>query len=75
VKVSPGRFDVTVGYRAATFESARETVFAGEVLSAGEDPLPPLTGQLLKPRPVGVLQGKAAGVLAKVTRERAWSDS
>jgi hypothetical protein len=74
VKVSPGRFDVTVGYQAASFESARETVFAGKVLSAGEDPLPPLTGLLLKPRPVGVLQGKAAGVLAKVARERAWSN-
>jgi hypothetical protein len=73
-KISPGRFEVTIGYQAASFESARETVFAGKVLSAGEDPLPPLTGLLLKPRPVGVLQGKAAGVLAKVTRERAWSD-
>jgi len=74
VKLSPGRFEITVGYQAASFESARETVFAGKVLSAGDDPLPPLTGLLLKPRPVGVLQGKAAGVLAKVTREGAWSD-
>lgn len=74
VKVSPGRFDVTIGYQAARFENARETVFAGKVLSAGEDPLPPLTGQMLKPRPVGVLQGKAAGVLARVNRERAFSE-
>lgn len=69
-KASPGRFDITIGYQGARFENARQTVFAGKILSPGEDPMPALTNQILKPRPVGVLQGKAAGVLARVTRER-----
>jgi hypothetical protein len=68
-KASPGRFDVTIGYQAARFENARQTVFAGRILPPGEDPLPALTDEVLKPRPVGVVQGKAAGVLAQVTRD------
>jgi hypothetical protein len=68
-KASPGRFDVTIGYQAARFENARQTVFAGKILAPGEDPLPALTDEVLKPRPVGVVQGKAAGVLAQVTRD------
>lgn len=67
-KAGPARFDVTIGYEGARFENARQTVFAGRILAPGEDPLPALTGEILKPRPVGVLQGKAAGVLAQVTR-------
>jgi hypothetical protein len=69
-KNSPGRFDLTIGYEGAVFENARETVLAGRILAPGEDPLPALTAEILKPRPVGVLQGKAAGVLAEVTRDR-----
>jgi hypothetical protein len=70
-KAAPARFDVTIGYQGARFENARQTVLAGRTLAPGEVPLPPLTGEILKPRPVGVLQGKAAGVLASVTRDRA----
>jgi len=69
-KVSPGRFDITIGYQGARFENARQTVFAGKILSPGEGPFPALTDEILKPRPVGVLQGKAAGVLAGVTRDQ-----
>jgi hypothetical protein len=69
-KASPGRFDVTIGYQAARFENARQVVFAGRILAPGEDPLPALTDEVLKPRPVGIVQGKAAGVLANVTRDR-----
>jgi hypothetical protein len=67
---SPGRFDVTIGYEGARFENARQTVLAGKVLAQGEDPMPVLISEILKPRPVGVLQGKAAGVLAQVTRDQ-----
>ena len=70
-KASPARFDLTIGYSAARFESARETALAGAIVPPGSDPLPALTAQALEPRPVGVLQGKAAGVLAAVTRDRA----
>ncbi|HET9179985.1 MAG TPA: hypothetical protein VFQ24_16645 [Terriglobia bacterium] len=70
-KAAPARFDMTVGYQGARFENARQTVFAGRILASGEDPLPPLTGEMLKPRPAGVLQSKAAGVHARVTRDRA----
>ena len=69
-KASPGRFDLSIGYEAARFENARQVVFAGKILAPGEDPLPALTAEVLTPRPVGVLQGKAAGVLAAVTRDR-----
>jgi hypothetical protein len=73
-KNSPGRFDVTIGYDGARFENARQTAFAGRVLAPGEDPLPALTAEILKPRPVGELQGKAAGVLAQVTRYQTESE-
>ena len=74
-KASPGRFDITIGYQGARFENARQTVFAGKILAPGEDPMPALTNEILKPRPVGVLQGKAAGVLAWVTREQTEPES
>jgi hypothetical protein len=73
-KASPARFQITIGYQGARFENARETVFAGRILRPGEDPLPTLTDRVLEPRPVGVLQGKAAGILARVTRDRAGTD-
>jgi hypothetical protein len=72
---SPGRFDITIGYEGARFENARQVVFAGKVLEPGEDPLPALISEVLKPRPVGVLQGKAAGVLVKVTRDQTEAES
>lgn len=70
-KASPGRFDITIGYAGARFENGRQTVFAGRILAPGQDPLPALTSDFLKPRPVGLVQGKAAGVLARVTRDQA----
>jgi hypothetical protein len=63
-KSGPARFDVSVSYQAARFENARRVVLGGAEL-------PALTEDLLKPGPVGVLQAKAAGVKAQVTRDRA----
>lgn len=68
-KASPGRFDLTIGYAGARFECARQIALSGKVLGPGEDSMPSLTGEIIKPRPVGVLQGKAAGVKAAVTRD------
>lgn len=63
-KSAPARFDVTIRYQAARFENARQAVLGGTEL-------PALTDDLLKPSPVGVLQAKAGGIKAKVTRDRA----
>jgi hypothetical protein len=62
-KTGPALFDVTISFPGARFERARQVVLGG--------PLPKLTEDLLKPAPLGVLQAKAAGVLASVTRDRA----
>lgn len=62
-KAGPALFDVTISFPGARFERARQVVLG--------DPLPKLTEDLLKPTPLGVLQAKAAGVLASVTRDRA----
>ncbi len=67
----PARYDVTVGYAAATFESARQIALAGKLTPPNGDPLPALTAAILQPQPVGVLHAKAAGVRAEVTRDRA----
>jgi hypothetical protein len=61
--VGPARFDVAVSYEAGRFECARAIV-------AGEPP-PAQIQELIKPRPVGVLRAKAAGIEAEVTRDRA----
>jgi hypothetical protein len=66
-KSGPARFDVTISYQAARFENARRVVLGGAEL-------PALTEDLLKPGPVGVLQAKAGGVKATVTRNRAELD-
>jgi hypothetical protein len=66
----PAAFDLTVAHSAARFECARAIAFAGRVLAPGEDPLPALVAKIIKPGPVGVVQAKAAGVRADVTRER-----
>ncbi|PWB46137.1 MAG: hypothetical protein C3F12_08760 [Candidatus Methylomirabilota bacterium] len=66
-KSGPARFDVTVSYQGARFENARR-------IALGGDTLPALTEDLLKPGPVGVLQAKARGVKATVTRDRAEVD-
>src|SRR5262249_2336228 len=66
----PATYDLTVAHAAARFECARQIAFAGRVLKPGEDPFPALTAQAVKPQPVGVVQAKAAGIRASVTRER-----
>jgi hypothetical protein len=57
----PALYDVSITYEGARFENAR-------LLVLGE-PLPALTKELLKPGPVGILQAKAAGVRATVSRD------
>jgi hypothetical protein len=64
------RFDITVGFEGLRFENAREVALAGRILRPGEDPLSQVAAQILKPSPVGVLQAKAAGIRADVTRDR-----
>lgn len=70
-KAGPARFDVTIGFNGARFENGRITALAGRIVAPHEDPLPALAAQILKAQPVGVLQAKAAGVYAAVTRDRA----
>jgi hypothetical protein len=62
-QVGPAIYDVSVFYLGGRFESAREVVLG--------QPVANLTESLIKPGPVGVLQAKAAGVKAEVTRDRA----
>lgn len=62
-QAGPAIYDVSVIYRGGRFESARAIVLGPQ---PGE-----LAKDLLKPSPVGVLQAKAAGVRADVTRDRA----
>ncbi len=59
----PGAWDVLVSFPGALFENARETVLGPALPSSAAD--------LLKPGPAGVLQAKAAGIEARVTRDRA----
>jgi hypothetical protein len=81
-KSGPARFDVTVSYQGARFESARRTVLGGEQLPVlADDILRPATAdsktagaQAKPPGPVGLLQAKAAGVHVRVTRDRAESE-
>ncbi len=63
-KSAPARFEVTVSYQAARFENARRVVLGGAEL-------PALAENLLNSSPIGVLQAKAGGVKAQVTRDRA----
>jgi hypothetical protein len=67
----PARFDLTIGFDGARFENGRITALAGRIIAPSDDPLPALTAQILTPRPVGVLQAKAAGVRAGVSRDLA----
>jgi hypothetical protein len=66
-KAGPARFDITLSYQGARFENARRVVLGGEEL-------PALTEDLLRPGPVGILQAKAAGIAAAVTREHTRSE-
>ncbi|HEV2881007.1 MAG TPA: hypothetical protein VGX24_06990 [Pyrinomonadaceae bacterium] len=67
-KSGPARFDVTINFLGARFENARRVVLGGDVL-------PSLGEEVLRPSPVGILQAKAAGVRARVTRDRTETDS
>ncbi len=58
----PAMYDFAVIYTGDPFENGRLTV-AGKQLAK-------LTDESLAPGPIGILQAKAAGVLATVTRER-----
>ena len=59
----PAYFDVTISYAGVRLENARQVVLGGKEL--------PLSGDaLLQPGPIGILQAKAAGVHADVTRKR-----
>ena len=63
-KAGPALFDVTIKFPGARFENARLVAMGGEHLpSSVED--------MLKPGPMGILQAKAAGVRAAVTRDGA----
>ncbi len=61
-KVSPARYDFTITFEGGRFEVARQIVLGPE--------LPPLARDILQPNAVGILQAKAGGVRASVTRER-----
>jgi hypothetical protein len=67
-QAGPARFDVTIRYPGARFENARQIVLYGRVLKPDEPPLPALTSAAAAAGTVGVLQAKASGVLASVTR-------
>ncbi|MEO8956356.1 MAG: hypothetical protein ABI396_04190 [Ktedonobacteraceae bacterium] len=59
----PAYFDVTITYAGARLENARQTVLGGKQLPTSGD-------ALLNPGPIGILQAKATGVQAGVTRQR-----
>jgi hypothetical protein len=63
----PGAFDVLVSFAGGRFENARQVALGV--------PLPALAADLMKPGPIGILQAKAAGVEARVTRDRTESSS
>ncbi|HEX5708549.1 MAG TPA: hypothetical protein VFX96_14695, partial [Pyrinomonadaceae bacterium] len=67
-KAGPARFDVTINFPGARFENARRVVLGGEEL-------PTLSEDVMRPGPVGILQAKAAGVRANVSRDRADASS
>lgn len=58
----PGAYDVFISFAGARFENARQVVLG--------PPLPKLAEDLMKPGPIGILHAKAAGVEARVTRDR-----
>jgi hypothetical protein len=59
----PAMYDVAVIYKGEQFENARQVVLG--------TPLPALSQDLLKPNAIGILQAKAAGIKASVSRDRA----
>ncbi|HWP52652.1 MAG TPA: hypothetical protein VN476_00890, partial [Pyrinomonadaceae bacterium] len=65
-QVGPAIYDVSVIYRGGCFENARAIVLG--------QPVGELAQALITPGPIGILQAKAAGIKAAVTRDRAESD-
>jgi hypothetical protein len=61
-KAGPALFDVTIKFAGARFENARLVAMGGEHLPASVE-------EMLKPGPMGILQAKAAGIRASVTRD------
>jgi hypothetical protein len=57
----PAIYDAAILFLGARYENARQLV---------QGPLPSLGTDLVEPGPIGVLQAKAAGVFAQVTRDR-----
>lgn len=66
----PAMYDVSILYHGACFENARKVALGKDLQEPGLD-LPAQVQKLLQPGPIGVLQAKAAGVQAKVARDRA----
>jgi hypothetical protein len=62
-RAGAAHFEMTVHYQGGVFENARRAVQGS--------PLPSLAEDLLGAAEIGVLQAKAAGVRAEVTRDRA----
>jgi len=60
----PARFDLTISYQGGRFENACQVVRGGETLPARIE-------DFLRPGAIGILQAKAAGIHAEVTREGA----
>ena len=58
----PAIYEFAVHFQSARFENARQTVLGR--------PLAVLTNESLKPGPVGILQAKATGIQADVSRDR-----
>jgi hypothetical protein len=65
----PAMFEISVDYSPARFECARSIVLAGRLPAPGEAVPMTLGAKPVLPGPVGVLQAKAAGIEARVTRE------
>ncbi len=66
---APAMFDVEIIYQGARFENARKIVM-GKDLSEPDLYLPTQTEALLRAGPLGVLQAKAAGIHATVSRDQ-----
>lgn len=57
----PALFDVTINFEGGRFENARQIALGA--------PLSELGSELTEPAPIGVLQAKAAGIQASVSRD------
>lgn len=66
----PAMYDLLVSYTDQRYENARKVVLGKNIEDRDLD-LPAEVTRLVEPGPVGILQAKAAGVRATVTRDRA----